>query len=154
MTLNKMIDMKKWIYLSMAATAMLFASCTSEKESNEEQTEAIEVVTETEAPVYAGVYEGTLPCADCPGIKTELTIAADGTYTKVEEYLEKQDGPVTESGTYNIVNNDVIELVTPSSGDKTYYKILDGAIALVPTAEGILNEGELAEHYKLAKKVL
>lgn len=28
----------------------------------------------------AGTYEGTLPAADCPGIKTVLTLNADSTY--------------------------------------------------------------------------
>lgn len=29
---------------------------------------------------WAGTYRGNLPCADCPGIKTEITLLADGSY--------------------------------------------------------------------------
>ena len=29
---------------------------------------------------YLGVYKGTLPAADCPGIETTLTLAPDGSY--------------------------------------------------------------------------
>ena len=39
---------------------------------------------------WAGTYEGTLPCADCPGIKTTITLKDDNTYTISEEYLERK----------------------------------------------------------------
>jgi len=38
---------------------------------------------------WAGLYEGVLPCADCPGIKTRLTLRHDGSYELVTEYLER-----------------------------------------------------------------
>lgn len=48
------------------------------------------------------VYAGTLPCADCPGIRTELTLIGDppapqggGTYTLKETYLGSRDGDRT-----------------------------------------------------------
>ena len=41
----------------------------------------------------AGTYEGTLPAADCPGIKTVLTLNADSTYQYSADYLERKDGP-------------------------------------------------------------
>ncbi len=33
---------------------------------------------------WAGVYEGVLPCADCPGIQTRLTLSRDETYELVD----------------------------------------------------------------------
>ncbi len=33
------------------------------------------------------VYRGMLPCADCAGINTELTLNADQTFTLKETYL-------------------------------------------------------------------
>jgi uncharacterized lipoprotein NlpE involved in copper resistance len=39
---------------------------------------------------WAGTYEGTLPCADCPGIKTTITLKDDNTYTMTEEYVDKK----------------------------------------------------------------
>jgi uncharacterized lipoprotein NlpE involved in copper resistance len=32
---------------------------------------------------WAGTYEGVLPCADCPGTKTRLTLNQDGSYLLV-----------------------------------------------------------------------
>jgi uncharacterized lipoprotein NlpE involved in copper resistance len=39
---------------------------------------------------WAGVYEGELPCADCPGIKTTITINMDGKFKKNEVYSGKK----------------------------------------------------------------
>ncbi len=39
---------------------------------------------------WMGTYEATIPCADCPGIKTTLTLNKDNTFTISEEYLERK----------------------------------------------------------------
>lgn len=38
---------------------------------------------------WAGTYEATVPCADCPGIKTSLTLNNDKTFSISEEYLDR-----------------------------------------------------------------
>ncbi|MDE5451088.1 copper resistance protein NlpE N-terminal domain-containing protein, partial [Elizabethkingia meningoseptica] len=83
--------MKKNVLVIAAATGMLLASC-SKKEKPAETT--ISEVTKTEVKTdststesgiddshnaqnsldWAGTYEGTVPCADCPGIKTTITL--------------------------------------------------------------------------------
>jgi heat shock protein HslJ/uncharacterized lipoprotein NlpE involved in copper resistance len=42
---------------------------------------------------WAGVYEGVLPCADCPGIETRLTLSRDGSYELSTRYLDRQAAP-------------------------------------------------------------
>ena len=37
---------------------------------------------------WAGVYQGLLPCADCEGIQTQLTLTDDGEYTLEQYYLK------------------------------------------------------------------
>ncbi|AZB25041.1 copper resistance protein NlpE [Chryseobacterium bernardetii] len=39
---------------------------------------------------WNGTYEATVPCADCPGIKTSLTLNKDKTFSITEEYLERK----------------------------------------------------------------
>ena len=39
---------------------------------------------------WSGTYEAVVPCADCPGIKTVLTLNKDKTFTISEEYLERK----------------------------------------------------------------
>ncbi|MGU3373637.1 copper resistance protein NlpE [Chryseobacterium sp. M5A1_1a] len=38
---------------------------------------------------WSGTYEAVVPCADCPGIKTSLTLNNDKTFSITEEYLER-----------------------------------------------------------------
>lgn len=49
---------------------------------------------------WAGSYEGVLPCADCPGIRTRLVLHADGRYELQTQYLERQPAPQTASGRF------------------------------------------------------
>ncbi len=49
---------------------------------------------------WAGTYEGVLPCADCPGIKTRLSLRQDGSYELSSEYLERQVAPRIERGQF------------------------------------------------------
>lgn len=144
------MSMKKLFGMGLLLATVAVMSCTGgqKKAVATEEGAAEEAVVEA---AYYGTYEGVLPCADCPGIKVTLTIKEDTTYDLKEEYLEEEDGVMKESGTYRLVLNDeVIELLTPSSGDKTYYRILDGSVALTDST-GVLNEGELAEAYVLKK---
>ena len=155
--INERRKMKK-ISLLLVATATLFlASCSSKESKTTEQEEATqtEVTEEVATPAYVGTYEGTLPAADAAGFKTTLTINADMTYqlTQVAEG-GKEENKTEESGTYNLLENDVLELITPSTGAKTYYKVLDNSVALVSDATGTLAEGELADKYILNKVIL
>lgn len=38
---------------------------------------------------WAGTYDAVVPCADCPGIKTSLTINNDKTFSITEEYIDR-----------------------------------------------------------------
>jgi copper homeostasis protein (lipoprotein) len=41
---------------------------------------------------FAGTFAGTLPCADCSGIDTSISLKPDGSYTVHETYQGKQGG--------------------------------------------------------------
>ena len=125
--------------LLLVATAIItsMSGCTgSQKRTTQQEKESATMATttvNTKNKNFYGTYEGTLPCADCSG------------------YLGRKDGVFEESGIYNIVGENIIELVTPSSGEKTFYKILDGSVALSDSL-GTLNGSELAEHYILKRQ--
>ena len=70
---------------------------------------------------YLGTYEGTLPGADCPGIRTTIVLAADGSYALHMEYLER-DSAFDEKGTFKVEGN--LLTLTPSDGGQIgYYKV-------------------------------
>jgi uncharacterized lipoprotein NlpE involved in copper resistance len=50
---------------------------------------------------WAGAYEGVLPCADCPGIKTRLVLSADGQFELSTQYLDRQLAPQTARGRFS-----------------------------------------------------
>ncbi len=140
--------MKKLSLVLAFALAIIMVSCRNNQSKNNEQ-EATVGQEETTQDFY-GTYEGVLPCADCPGIKIVLTLKDDTTYDLSTEYLEKGNETIATSGVYTL-EKDVITLITPSTNEETYYKILDGKLALLGSDKQ-LNEGELADQYILTKK--
>lgn len=113
------------------------------------QTDGVEQADTTRS--YLGSYEGTLPCADASGKKTELTFNEDMTYDLVYKYEDKEDDEINENGVYELVGDSLLVLRTPSSGTKTYYRIVEEGVALTDST-GILNTGELASFYVLKRK--
>jgi heat shock protein HslJ len=49
---------------------------------------------------WAGTYEGVLPCADCPGTKTRLTLNYDGSYRLVTEAQGSRNLEKSVSGVF------------------------------------------------------
>ena len=151
----------KIIQLGLTATmfALMGTSCMgNQKQSTAEaevkDAEPVAVTSEVQDTLtsFYGTYEGVLPAADCEGIKTVLTLRNDTTYELVSEYLgSKEEQPITTSGVYEKNDSDVVVLITPSSGEKTYYKVVADGMALTDST-GVLNEGELANLYILKKK--
>src|SRR5215472_17975936 len=49
---------------------------------------------------WAGIYEGILPCTDCPGTKIRLTLNYDGTYRLVTQAQGSQNAEKSVSGVF------------------------------------------------------
>lgn len=146
--------MKSSFLCAVILTAATVSSCgnaAKKTDVQEQSAQAVSTEAQLQPVLSSGVYEGTLPCADCEGIQTMLTINSDSTYTLRSEYLGAKDGVFETSGVYHMPNATLIELVTPSSGEKTYYKVLSEGLMLSDES-GTVNQGELAAHYILKKK--
>jgi len=50
---------------------------------------------------WAGVYEGVLPCANCPGIQTRLTLNRDETFELSTLYLDRDKAPRIVRGRFS-----------------------------------------------------
>lgn len=74
--------------LLLVATAIItsMSGCTgSQKRTTQQEKESATMATttvNTKNKNFYGTYEGTLPCADCSGIRTTLKINSDTTYGK------------------------------------------------------------------------
>lgn len=91
------------------ALIFLVTSCNSENKKEtpvavEPQLEQVEMGTLGDNSMtsldWAGIYKGELPCADCEGIKTVVTINSDKTYNIQETYLGKETTPNETEGTF------------------------------------------------------
>lgn len=98
----------------------------------------------------AGTYEGTLPCADCEGIRTSLTLDAGGTYTLQREYLGKADRkPVRDEGRWQ-ADSTGVTLLGNTAVDNTRYRATDARTLKMLGRDGREIESKL--NYSLVKK--
>lgn len=97
----------------------------------------------------AGLYEGVIPAADCPGIKIKLMLRDNGRYTINSEYLEC-DMSFSESGDYSVMG-DTISLAS-TDGDTFRYRFLKSGSALrMLDTDGRTIDGVLKDNYTLTK---
>lgn len=134
---------------------LLTASCGSGRSNNGRTSDSLNAqsdsLTTKSDTAYCGTYSGTLPAADCPGINAVISIRPDSTYSLSFDYIERPDAHFEESGIYHLLGDTLIQLVTPSSGAKSYYKILSPSSIIMTDSLGIPPTGELAKMYVLKK---
>lgn len=93
---------------------------------------------------WAGTYEATIPCADCEGIKTNITLKNDNSFSIVSEYINK-DTKVTDSGRVMWHDNGSVVHLT---GKETNMKLKVGENRLIGLDEdGREIEGPNASSY-------
>lgn len=167
---NKKTQMKNLTLLGLLGLTLL-AGC--KKAENKEVINAVDTLTTKafETPSsedslvvghttensldWMGTYEGTLPCASCPGIETKLIINQDYTYSLEENYLGQEAGE----------NNDFKqEGVIEFSKDGSYITLKPNSTETSPNpsiyfvAEGYIHQvtqvldRDFREGYRLEKK--
>lgn len=146
--------MQKFILLSLVAGALAWASCTSNTRSQNGNNDTlsdnfVSEHTSQNALDWEGTYEGILPCADCPGIQTIVTLSYDGDFTYHAEYLER-DTQVVDNGTIMWHNNGSVVHLTGKDVD-VKFQVGENKLFYLDQ-EGNRIEGELAENYILKKK--
>lgn len=86
-----------------------------------------------DAKAFAGTFEGTLPCADCPGIDERLVLSADGTFELSDEYRERPGSGQAVSGTWALEPDGRSLRLDPGSKDaQDRLFAIEGNDALVP----------------------
>ena len=96
----------------------------------------------------AGTYNGVLP----PNVETTLTLNADGTYLLTRTFKEKQNEREKLSGTFQILDGNVLMLVHPSSGDNIFYKVREDKSVVLLDSFGNEPKNEARKNYTLRKK--
>ena len=150
--------MKK-VFVSFAFMAFALASCQGNTDASSTDSAAMDSTMTTAVQPAADqangdvvvTYEGVLPGAD-GSVTTKITLNADGTYSKHEEFSKAGVEPMDENGTYKLEANGLVTLITPSSNLETYYKVAAGTLTLLDQTTKELPTGELAAQYVLNKK--
>ena len=150
--------MKKSISISLVLISFAFVRCQNTNTSNntgstdstalEDSTAIHDEHTSQNSLDWAGTYQDTIPCADCPGIFTTIKLYEDGTYAYRAEYLERQS-TVQDTGKFMWHNNGSVVHLKGKNID-TKYKV--GENVLLQTDEkGNIIEGEMADLYTIKK---
>ncbi|WOG27671.1 copper resistance protein NlpE [Endozoicomonas sp. 8E] len=98
---------------------------------------------------WSGVYEGKLPCADCAGIDTTLTLNEDGTYSLVELYEGKAGDPIKSGGKFTWNKSGNVVTLVDESGPNQYF--VGENILMKLDMNGEKATGDLASRYNLKK---
>ncbi|MDN3687271.1 copper resistance protein NlpE N-terminal domain-containing protein [Cyclobacterium jeungdonense] len=101
---------------------------------------------------WEGTYEGTLPCADCEGIATSISLTRNGKFVKVYQYLGKSDREYRQEGSFEW--NQAGNTITLSGIEDVPNQYLVGENQLFHLdREGKRITGDLAANYVLKKVV-
>jgi copper homeostasis protein (lipoprotein) len=125
-----------------------FSSCTSQRKSTlkNDMTVGDNSMTSVDWP---GIYQATLPCADCEGIKTQLLINKDLTYILKTQYMGKNDSVFQEKGKF--MWDKTGSKITLDNANKQIYQVGENQIFNLDN-EGNRITGDLADKYILKKE--
>lgn len=87
---------------SFFAILILFASCGYENTGEKAPVTVPETPAVRPEVNWVGFYADTLPCADCPGILTQLELRADSTFVLRERYLDRDSIPYGRIGRWSV----------------------------------------------------
>jgi len=96
-------------YVLPVLSALALAGCQPEKttelpvapSSTPVVAPVVDMHTSRNALDWAGTYEGLLPCADCVGVHTQLTLAQDGSFESVTRRLALDATPSSARGQFD-----------------------------------------------------
>ncbi|PIE73734.1 MAG: hypothetical protein CSA20_01635 [Deltaproteobacteria bacterium] len=128
--------MKKLIFLLLASICL--PACLSHYTSPKQH-------YDKKASIPYGIFKGTLPCADCPGIETTLNLKPDSTFVYETNAINEPDGHIIYNGTYTVQEN----IVTIEYDTQSLFFLLDNCTLFMLDDNRKPITGELAPYYQL-----
>lgn len=102
------------------------------------------------AEAWTGKYAGILPCwKDCDGLKTEIEVRADSTYTLSSQALRQEDKPRVFNGKYNF-DKAKNTITLDAEGDHLKFLVQHGSLKKLDKF-GDPEQGAPQEKYVLEK---
>jgi len=130
--------------LSLAATVLCISTAAAQPQGR------------PDVPVLLGEFKGTLPCADCQGVETSLTMikkdegTAEGSYVLIETFVGKSADPVVAEGNWTTLRgsaadpDDTVYELNPDSLEfqrRAFLKVNDYVIRLLGAGQAELTGG-------------
>ena len=139
------------------AFGIAFTSCKTAKQTTkpiEKETSHIIVGDNSQTSLdWEGVYTGTLPCADCEGILTTLTLDKNLNYKRATTYLGKTITPHIETGKFTWDKGGVtIYLQNADKSGPSRYLVGENHLKQLDM-EGKIITGNMADLYQLHKEL-
>ena len=101
--------------------AIVFAGCAASNPS-----QAVGPQSPAEAlPNLPATFVGTVPCADCPGIRYQLNLLPDQTFFLRLIYLERSVAPLDAGGTWSVSPDSKVLTLTISDEVPVLFSIQD-----------------------------
>ncbi len=139
------------ILFTVVASVLLFNACEANQTSEQGDATATTAMADSHNSMnsldWNGVYTGTVPCADCEGIKTVLQLNKDKTYKLETMYQGKSEEIFTNTGSFSW--NEEGSKITLEDNGQMYQVGENVLFHLDKSGERIT--GELAENYQLTK---
>ena len=145
--------MKKTIFiLSVILLIVGMNACKSNKTVKDSPMVAQTVHNSRNSLDWDGTYSGVIPCADCPGIETQITLLSNNTFKMTTKYIDRNDTGSDYTGEIQWdKNGGSITLKGLDEKDfATQYKVGENALFQLDK-EGNVITGNLASNYILTK---
>lgn len=114
--------------------------------------EASDAHTSQNSLDWVGTYTGVIPCADCEGIETKITLKDNRNYQKFSVYLGKDSRAFSEAGQFEWNERGSRIGLMPKDGEPSEYKVGEGYLQML-SRQGEVITGELADRYILKKNL-
>lgn len=146
--------MKRWIMILVVIGAF---GCESTDKNHdaavaEDLTHMPDAHNSRNALDWPGTYSGVLPCADCEGIQTSVTIYPDGRYTRRATYLGKSPAPRSDEGNFSWDDDGRAIALKSADGSEQMYQVGEDQLFHLDI-NGKRITGELAGRYVLEKLI-
>ncbi len=143
--------MKKLLFLFIAACGGLLISSCNNKTAKGTTKTGVDQHTSANSLDWNGTYKGTVPCADCEGIATELILKRDNTYTLKTQYLGKDDAVQDEQGSFSWNKEGNAITLANLKGKPNQYRVGENGITQLDMS-GNKIMGAFSEKYVLTKQ--
>lgn len=131
-----------------AILAVSLVSCNSAKTSNESVMP--DMHTSQNSLDWSGTYSGSLPCASCDGMETELNLTSENTYVLTQSQFNKEGEAKVTEGKISWKDNNLVLENMPKEFASNVFKVEEGKVRMLDNKGNIVT-GNSENEYILNK---